>query len=274
MPTVLDTNVPITDNTPTFPDTPAGFDVVSLFAYHELDAITASSDLSTTEITSFHLAREGAGAWNEAVNQIKAQYAAQGQTVLAYGVYEQPVENISVPTQFCVAGQCFDVPGQVCLPFIGCLPVAGQTLQSGYVYRLWMLTENGPAVASGYAGPFTLRGQVRGFLPILEAIGVAIIILTGVVGLAFTIGIVTGKLTPQQVVDQVKAVLRVPGENLQGPIQSVALPFVALGITIVAGALLIPNLNLSSGANVSLPGGSSVGGTLGVGAAPGRPGRR
>lgn len=264
MATILDTNVPVQQNTPTFPDTPPGYDPVILYSYPEITSIDPTVELDTTDIYSLSVSQESADSWLAQVNQMRDQFAAQGATILAFGAWQQPVEQVNLPSQYCILGQCFDVPQQVCLPFVGCIGVANQTISAGFKNRLWVLSQGTPAAASGYVGPLTGRAySSRAFLPILEAVGIILIILS----LVYVYSVVTGKITPQQLTQYIGDLAKAPGNNLVAPITSLAVPAIALGATIAIVALLVPTLNLSGSGNatIPIPGGGRIGGTIGAG---------
>lgn len=193
----------------------------------------------------------------ETMVRLTEAYAPNGQTLLGFSVYEAELFDIQVPTSISLAGTIIPIPSEVCLPIVGCIPIAGQTIASGYQYRFWILSKD-PQVAA-----YNTRSLTAG---VILAIGLLIpVLLVSVIG--FT-AFITGKIKFGEIREATREVLDTPKRFVEGSTGSFAWPLAVLGVVIVAAGLIIPvALNASGDVRVPIPGGGTVGvgGTIGSG---------
>lgn len=239
------TDITVYTDIPTFPQGFAGFTPVSLWAYPDLFTLPPNAALYTAMYTITVPAQIPEALWETYMNAFGSQITGGGQLV-GYGVWEQPEQLVSIPTQICIIGTttCLTIPDQICLPppFANvCIPGAGATLLTGYTYQVWLLIYDiGETSALTYEAP---RGQV-------------------VIGLGFFIGLVllffgvlavvvlysdwkTGKLTGQGVSDVLSQFLTAPGQNIATAEQGVTVPILAAGVVMTIGSVTGVALALS-----------------------------
>jgi len=255
------TDVPITDGVPiTDLSTPAGFSPVIIWAYDEFFSLPANPDTSTLSFQLLIPTQTTADQWQALFDGIRGAASGLGYDLLAYGVWEQPAENIAIPDQICFFGTstCLTVPPQLCFPVLGCIDLAGTTLVSGFWYQVWVLADQ-----PGVVGPYRAAGQVRGQIGIAGAIAILILIFGALIGIVALQAILTGHLTLAQLQGLAEQWLTAPGRNLVQAELPAVTAFVVLGVAMVIAGVAVPALALSG--NVGLPGGAGVGGGISTG---------
>ncbi len=174
--------------------------------------------------------------------------AGEGQTLIAWVLFKDPIFSI-------------DVPGQLCIPWTSLCwipPWAGQTIITGYNYRLWMLWAQVPAAnALPQAYPQVMALAVG---PIL-AIGAIIAFDLLAVVIAYQIRV--GKAN----ISDIRALT--PG----GQFDWVPWAFAAAGVAMVAAGIFIPMAQAGVSATVPI-GGAEIGGGFGAGGGAGGGGGR
>lgn len=250
-------DVAINENTPTFPETPPGFSSITLFGFPSFGTLTGSEYLETHDFILTVPFQITPGEWDFFFQTIiQPGLSDRGVDLAAYGVWEQPVQEVLIPTSLCVPPiPCIDL-SSICPPIIGCL--GGQTIP-GFDYRVWLLTDQVGASA------YTARGQVRAFVLL-----VIVIILGLVFGLPILLAEIrevnTGKITSGQLISNIKNNLPTPGEQINEALS----PLLLLGLAVVASSIVIavaghqaPPSPITYRGNVNLP--TPFGGTVGGG---------
>lgn len=228
-------NVAIAQNSPTFPVPDPGFNALSLFAFPSYGNLNGVEYLETHSFIVTVPSQLTPDEWDNFLqNEIAPNLAGQGLILEAYGIWENPVLNVSIPQTLCIGPlPCIDLT-TICLPIVGCL--GGKTLVSAFEYQVWVLTQQITPNA------YRARGEVRGFVGLVIA---AILILFGA-ALAIPLFILlmrevnTGKITSGQLFTDIKGVVPDPGQwvgtafnplitlGIVASITSVAIAFIAV----------------------------------------------
>jgi hypothetical protein len=257
-------DIPVLENTPSIDlSTPPGFTPLIIWAYDELFQLPTNPLTETVSCQVIIPTQLTAVDWQGFFQTIRSQLSTQGYDIVAYGVWEQPALNITVPDQLCFAGTstCLTIPNQICFPLIGCINLAGSTLVSAWTYQVWVLV-----YAVGQTAGYALdgvRGMARGQLQL--AIAVILLIFGVIIGVVGLQAVETGKLTVPQLQGIMNQWLTAPGQNLATAEAGLAWPFAVMGAVMVIGSVTAGALAVSG--NLNLPGGVGVGGGFSTGGA-------
>ena len=240
---LIDTSVDVTPNVPTFATGPEGSILIKAYAYPPYFTLQDAEEVNTLEVDFYAVEALGIDPFQAALNQIENEAWNQGQQVLAYFVYQKPIVELSVPEQFCVGDLCITPP------------FAGQTVVSGYEYRIWLLTRD------VVYGPFP--SAVRPFIPVALAVVIIAGILLIIPQIVGMVGILTGKVSwgelknPQ--FSPLERVLDKPGDNIVRAEAGLAIPLLFLGAGMGGLAYLLTRLNSQSiSVSQPTPGGGRV----------------
>lgn len=221
---IISDTVEVTLDVPTFAVGPEGSQLVKAFAYPAyfynppLEANTYQVDFFTVEF----LGNDPIGAY---MDQVALQAGEAGEAVIAYFVYRVPILDISIPDQFCLGDLCWTPP------------FAGQSVVSGYQYRLWIITKDIPPFFQAVRGSPVLLAII-----IVSAI---MLLLTQVVGLG---GILSGKVPWSQLKEQspIDRILDKPGDNIVRAELGLAVPLFFFGGAIAAFGFVLASMGKKS----------------------------
>ena len=228
---VIDPNQTAQDQV-TFPGAPPGYNAISLWGYPEL--ATLGPDVSSVDFSVIVPFQTDIAQWSVWMDDLKNALATSGYTLVAYEVDQETILQVTIPTQIDIStpvgNGTFTVPSQICVPGTSlCVSVAGQTILNVYSYRIWLMVET-PAGAGQYAAH--VRGQVWPLILVIIA-GLPII----VPAVASLYGMLTGKMTPQQVADVTSKTGL--GQNIVPAEQSIVIPLVLLGVLSIGASIVI-----------------------------------
>lgn len=219
------------------PATPEGYKLRSAYAYPDYFNIPAGADADTVTWEGYTLYELTQSDLDASMASVKMQTEAKGHVIFGYCVWQKPIFNLSVPQEICILDQtnCWQLPAQLCA--VGqCIPFAGQTVVQLTSYRFWMVSIPADQMPTA---------QVSAAVPVI-GLGAAIVLVLGVllsIGLIAGLNFVaTGKIKWSDLVSAAKDVLKAPGQNVTEPIVALSWPLIALGVTIVAAAFVLPNL--------------------------------
>lgn len=222
------------------------------YALDQYFTIQAGETIRTMQIDHFSGHQYSDAEVYGAVMRMLRESIKQGLAPVAWLVWEEPFFSIAIPDQFCIGPICWVPPG------------AGTTIQLGWRYRICFVMRLLTIQAVPALMPFALLA------PLIIA---AAFVLAGV-GLVMVLKLVTGELKFEQVSGFTKEMLRAPGENVSTALTG---PLMAMAGVMIAGGIFLPMFVARVEASVPIPGGGTVGGSVGSGgggAAPAAPRRR
>ncbi len=227
-----------------------GGTIQSIYVYEDLNAIPGDEEVETAQVDFFVLSPLGPNDIGAIINAVAQQVAEHmGQTIAISAMWERAEQQVTLPTQFCIADNCVTLPPEFCVGPI-CIPLGGSTVASGYSYRMWLLMRTHQQAMPMTAFP---QGITFGAAFMLAILGVA-----AIVGILAIYGLNTGKASWKDIIGVFQGFT--PGENIAKPIVASAIPLIALGLTLVGAALLFPAV--SGSLNAQVPGIGGVGGTV------------
>jgi len=200
---------------------------VSIFAYPGYFTLNPGDVVNTTAIDFNSVALIGQDLIASAVEQWVPSIMANGEEILAYGLFQSTSFDIGIPQQICVLGQCWTPP------------FAGQNVASMFNYNLVIYTRSAPPPVSA---------SYRPFIGIDDAVAIIILIIV-VAGVALAIyGARQGQLTFQQAENAIKDIITAPGQAVSAALTG---PLIGFGLVLVGLAIAVPML--STRATVGIP---------------------
>ena len=231
---IIDPDADLGMDTPSFAVGPEGATLIKAFGYPNYFSLQGGDPINTYQSDFYAAQVLGYNLFGTALDSISDQAWANGEEVLAYFVYQKPVLEIAVPDQFCFLDQCWTPP------------FAGQTIVSGYQYRVWVLTRD------IVYGPFPKAVQGSVLLAIVIIAGL-VALLPQLVGL---VQVLEGKLTWGQFAQQpnlVEKIIQAPGDNVARAEAGLAIPLLFLGGGLAGFAFLLARMEGRKSITVSQP---------------------
>ncbi|MDP2662813.1 MAG: hypothetical protein Q8R28_19025 [Dehalococcoidia bacterium] len=280
---VLDANAQVIYDTITLPtDALPGSTLISMYQQVDFRFI---SDLDDVETLQIDVIRATQATYAElkafVLTEIVPNLASQNFQMLAYSIYEQPLQDVEVPTNICLGDQCYSIP-QICIPGTAwlcggqdCCFGGNSHLSTAYRYRFWVLSRS-----FAPSSPMAFRP----FIPILAILALGLVFVVALYALVNIEAFRNGKITWSQYKEAFNGIYKIPQEN--NPLAPIAGAFpwgmAALGGTMVAISLALGYVYSKGGVappvsgHVEVPAGPVTGGVAvgGAPAAPTRGGRR
>lgn len=257
----------------TYPGPPPGFSPLILWGFPEYFTWDPNATVQTVDFTVYMPVQVDTGTLQSLMQDLHDQLLSGfNDDILAYEIDNQPISQISIPSQICIddpisgSPTCLSVPGQICLPIIGCINLAGSTLEVGEAYRIWMIIGIPPSSA-GY------RAAVRAQLSVGVIITIITVLIPIIAALAPTIvldvkNLFSGTTTLATAQQAANTVAGIPGNIVGGAFAGPDTTILILGLGSVAvGVLAIimgqqppPSNPVALSGNLSAPGGLGIGG--------------
>lgn len=221
MAVTLDPSPEVIDNAPPGVEGFEGSEMVAAFAYNGYFGLQPSDLVNVQRADWASFEEMTQGQIHDLGPTIEATCAQNSEELLAYVFYKGVDTIIGIPEQVCILGWCFTPP------------FAGTQIVTANHYRLWTMTRPYP-YGWAYVNP-----HARPLAPLL-----VIAIAGSIIGIIVTIlGIIAmqqGKISFNDIRDTTRDILGSPGENIAKPISAAFWPLAALGISMVAAAIVFP----------------------------------
>lgn len=276
---VLNANAQVIMDTITLPtDAPPDSTLISSYRQVDFAFVLDTDDVETLQIDVIRVTQATYAELKSFVlEQIVPNLASQNLQLLAYTIYEQPLQDVEVPTNICLGDQCYTIP-QICIPGTAwlcggqdCCFGGNSHLNTAYRYRFWVLSRSFvPSSPMAY----------RPFIPILAILALGLVFVVALYALVNIEAFRNGKITWSQYKEAFNGIYKIPQEN--NPLAPITGSFpwalAALGGTMVAASLALGYVYRQGGVappvsgHVEVPAGPVTGGVA-VGAAPAAPAR-
>jgi len=246
---IIDPNpIPI-DNDPNPMVGPPGAQIISGVCWPEYFNLQDGQDVNTTQWDFLSPTLVDIEQVRNIMEAMRPQALLRNELIVAYSLWRGTEGEIVVPDQICLFDYCWTPP------------FAGQTVQSIYSYRLWVLSID-----------FVMYPQAQHIRPLaplvilalVAAFAVAVVLIAGIMAMR------SGTIKWQEIAGFSRDVLKAPGENIAAPVTALAWPFAAMGIALVAGSIIVPVAMARAQVAIPVGGGRvELGGELGrAGGAP------
>lgn len=234
----------------------AGSQLISAYAYPGYGTLTPFEDVNTQRIDWATFQDLDQDQVHDLSARLEQTALENGEELLATAVYKGVDVILGIPSEVCFLGFCWTPP------------FAGTALLTANHYRLWALTR--PLYAP-FVNP---HARALGPLLVLAFGGVLIAVLLTIVGIQ---QMEQGRIKWSDLQNTVQDILGAPGENIAKPISAAFWPLAALGVAMVAAAIVFPiamsKISVSAPIGPVRVGGEFAGGSA-VQRAGGRGGRR